>query len=493
MRELSETTVKAFAWTGTAKAIEQAISWAISIWLVRLLVPEDYGLMALATMSIQFVNYFSELSLGAGLVQKRDVDDVDLSSTFWFLAASGTAAATVIYSLAAFIEGFFGMARLSDILRVLSLNCVINGLGTIPHCMLDRELQFDRKARIDIVANLSMGVVALTLANAGQGVWSLVCGSLSRNLSFTVQAYCTWPYRPRLLFSWQRLREVVSFGLHLSGSKILAFVYYNVDNLIIGKSLGKTALGYYYTAFHFTTMPVEKLSMIINQVNFPIFARLRDHAQSVKFQFLGTTKYITLAIFPAMAGLFLTAEGLVRYVFGSKWLPIVEPLQILCVIGAVRAMAVVIPPLLMGKGRADALFKYSLASTVVMTGAILIGVRYGINGVAWAWVLVYPFLFAYLLGLALRESHVTLREYAKTVAPSLAATTGMVIAVKAYQSAAGSMSFVGFVGSVIIGVAVYGGMLMVLHREVVAEVKAAIGMIKAQGYRVSVLMSNLVL
>lgn len=473
-------TIKGFFWTGSGKLIEQGISWIISIALARLLSPGDYGLMAITSIFIYFINYFNEFSIGAAIIQKEKINESYLSSAFWFILVMSIMSYGFTYICAGFIASFFDQERLSDILKISGLSFIIMAIGVVPSSLLSRDLKFYINTKVSFLSNISMGIVSLALAYMGFGVWSLVIGSLVKSLSVSILAFyfCSW--KPKLAVSFDEIYHLLRFGGPLTGAKSLHTVYYNADNFIVGKFLGEKLLGYYYMAFHLSTMPIDRLARIINEVNFPVLSKIQDRNDKIVKHFLQTSKYISIIMFPALIGLFLVSNDFVHVVLGKKWVPIIYPFQLFCFIGILRTINAIIPPLLTARGRNDLLLKYSITSAILLPVSFLIGVQFGINGVVYAWIIVYPFLTAYILMLTLKEINLPLAEYVKNLAPSIKASASMVIAVMLFQSIGINNRIMSFGGSILVGFASYMLSIAIFHKEILKETRGIIHSFKTR-------------
>lgn len=471
MTDIKERTIKGFFWAGGGKIVEQGITWVISIVLARLLSPSDYGLMALTSLFIYFINYFNEFSIGSAIVQKKEIDETYLSSAFWFIIVISTVNYGLTYLFSSAIASFFNQERLTDILRVAGLSFIIMGIGVVPSSLISRDLKFYISAKVSFLSNISMGVVSLVFAYKGFGVWSLVFGSIMRSLSSSILIFyfCSW--KPRLIVSFKKISDLMKFGVPLTGAKCLHTLYYNADNFIVGKFLGEKLLGYYYMAFHLSTMVIDKLARITNEVSFPVLTKLQSSDDKVRNHFLKISKYIAILFFPSLIGLFLVADDFVRVVLGEKWIPIIYPFKLFCFIGILRTINAIIPPILIAKGRTDITLKYSIMSAILLPAGFLIGVQFGINGVVYAWLAVYPFLTAYLLRLGLKEISLSFTEYIRNLMPSIKATAFMAIAVMLFRSIGVDNRILSLCGSILAGLAGYMICLAIFHREILRETR----------------------
>jgi O-antigen/teichoic acid export membrane protein len=464
-------TIKGFFWTGSGKFFEQGLRWIISIFLARLLSPSDYGLMALTSLFIYYLNYFNELSIGDTIIQKNDLNEKQLSSAFWFTLAMSFLTYSLLYLVSSKIAIFFNQEKLTQILKIAGLSFIIISIGVVPSSLISKQLNFRLLAKVNIISNFLMGISSLFLAIQGLGVWSLVLGSMIKHLSFSILIFffCTW--RPRFLFSFKSIKYLFKFGLSLTASKSLHTLYYNSDNLIVGKFLGEKALGYYYMAFNLSTMLIDRLSRVINEVNFPILSVLQDSNDKAKNHFLKTARYISIVIIPLLFGMALVADDFVNVVLGEKWIPIIFPLKLFCLVGVLRSINSTIPSLLISKGRTDLNFKYSLSAGILLPIGFLIGATFGLNGVVYAWIIIYPLLTAYLLRLGLREIGLSFKEYRKNLSPAIKASIFMSTAVILFQLITIDNKILRLVGSILTGILSYTTFINIMHKEILLEAR----------------------
>ncbi|MFW9780567.1 MAG: MOP flippase family protein [Candidatus Heimdallarchaeota archaeon] len=471
METLREKTVKGFFWTGTAKILEQLSHWVISIILARLLFPTDYGLMAMAMIFMQFFHHFREFSIGGAIVQKKEIDNLCINSAFWFLCFTGLVAFALIFLSSDFIGMFFKENRLPEILIVLGLTLILSSLTSVPISLLSKELHFDKVALARTFSIVTMGLVSVLFAYLGHGVWSLVYGAITRNLILTVLSFYFARWKPGFEYSFESIKPLFSFGIPMTGAKFLTYLIQNADYFIVGKFLGGELLGLYYMAFNLSSKPIGQVAFLINEVNYPVFSKLQDSMDELKNHFLTSTRYLTLIVFPAMIGLFLIADDFVITLLGEKWVPMVATFKILSIVGIFKSLEVLITPLLYGKGESRIVFRYSLISAIVLTLSFLVGVKFGISGVAFSWLVAYPPLLLYILLLGLKEIGISLIDYIKSVIPAVSGTVFMAAVVVVSQVIRVDNPLLGMVISIVIGITSYVSFLWITNREISEELK----------------------
>jgi O-antigen/teichoic acid export membrane protein len=468
---IKEKTVKGFLGLGIYKGIGQAFTWVLFIMLARILDPEDFGLMALSIFFINFFNFISEFGLSSALIQKEDLDDDEINSSFWFVVLFNGAMYVFTFILSYPIGMFYNNEKLAILIQVLGINFIISSFRIIPLCLLAKQLEFVKGAKAEFYSNVVSSILMYFLALLGFGVWSLIAGSILQNIFSTALMYYYCPWWPRPVFQFHKIKKMLSFGMSVNASKILLYLSDNSDNLIVGKVLGEKSLGFYNMSFVLGTMPIKKTGAIIYHIIFPVFSQLQNDGAMLRRYFLKTNKYIALFAFPATIGLLMISDSFVAVALGEKWTPMVLPLKILCGIGVMKSMSITLTPLLYSKWKANIILKYSLFSALTLPMAFYAGTEFGIAGVAIAWVVVYPFIFFPLLRLALKEVTISIYDYAANLGHAVIGTICMVATVALFQYNASTNDYVQLIGSCFVGVLSYSLVLFFISKETIVEFK----------------------
>ncbi|HWP45689.1 MAG TPA: MOP flippase family protein [Candidatus Limnocylindrales bacterium] len=472
---LKTKTINAFLWVSSAKIVNQLVSWLVTVLLARLLLPSDFGLIGMAWIFIGFLDLMNELGVGAAIIQKKNLDEDDLNSTFWISVLSGLFFYLTAFLLAPGVAIFFNNDKLTSVLRVLSLVFIIGALKTIPFNLLTKELAFAKRSIAEFLSVLIGGIFSATLALLGGGVWSIVYGTLLQNLILSALAFYFAPWKPKPVFLLEKVKQLLSFGVSIAGSRVLWYFYTSSDSLIIGKFLGDKLLGFYAMAFQLSTMPVQKITAVVNQVTFSVFSKLQDDKENLRVYFLKITRFISLITFPCSVGLFLVSESLIKVILTEKWLPILTPFRILCLMGLLKSVDAIIPSLLMAKGKPQILFKYTFLCFIFLPLSFLIGARYSIAGVAFVWISVYPLLSIYLFKQGLTELDLSVAHYMQSLFPAIFTSAGMVLVVLIFQLADKTLynrsAHFTLIGSCILGVTSYLTFLLWFHKSIIEEVR----------------------
>ena len=323
--------VKNFFWRFAERSGAQFVSFIVSIVLARILAPGDYGTIALVTVFTAILQVFVDSGLGTALIQKKDADDVDFSSVFYFNFAVCLILYAGMFLAAPYIATFYEDVTLTSIIRVLSLTIVISGVKGIQQAYVSRNMLFKRFFFSTIGGTIFSAFLGVGMAYAGFGVWALVAQQLSNTTIDTLILWITVRWRPKRVFSWKQLKALLAFGWKLLASALLETAYNNLRNLIIGKMYSSVDLAFYNQGDKFPKVVVTNINTSIDSVLLPTMSNAQDDKERVKQMTRRAIKTSTYVMAPLMMGLAFCAEPIVRIVLTDKWLPCVPYLRIFCI------------------------------------------------------------------------------------------------------------------------------------------------------------------
>ena len=398
-------------WTVGVKFGTQLINWAFTIIVMRLLHPDDYGLIAMAMVFTALCLLLNEMGLGAAIVQAKEIPDRMLKQTFGLVILLNTALCLILFVLAPLIADLYNEPRLINIVKVLALQFPILAFFVIPNSLLTRDMNFKPISIIRIVAELSSGVCTLVMAWNGYGVWSLIMGNLIRVVIQSVGINIAKPFIKIPLFNMKGFGEAAKFGGFISLQRILWYLYAHADAFIIGKILGKTNLGFYSVAMHIASLPMQKIGSIMSQVGLPAYSKIQDNRDAFANYALKITRAIALISMPLFFGISSIASVLIPVVLGDKWLPAILPLQLLSLVVPLRILSVSLSPAIIGIGRPDLNVKILSVACVVMPLSFFIGTQWGLYGVSLAWIIGYSSWFIYMLKTVLHVIGLTMKKF----------------------------------------------------------------------------------
>lgn len=383
----SENIVSNFIWRFAERCGAQLVSFVVSIVLARILAPEDYGTIALVTVFTAILQVFVDSGLGTALIQKKDADDLDFSSVFYFNFAMCLVLYAGMFIVAPYIAIFYENITLTSVIRVLSLTIVISGVKGIQQAYVSRNMLFKRFFFSTIGGTIFSAFLGIGLAFLGCGVWALVAQQLSNTMIDTLILWITVKWKPKKEFSWKRLRTLFSYGWKLLVSSLLDTVYTNLRNLIIGKMYSSADLAYYNQGDKFPKIIVTNINTSIDSVLLPTMSNEQDDRNRIKSMTRRAIKTSTYVMAPLMMGLAFCAESIVKIVLTDKWLPCVPFLRLFCItymfwpvhtanLNAIKAM-----------GRSDWFLKLEIVKKIVGLFFLLSSMWFGVMAMAYSLLL----------------------------------------------------------------------------------------------------------
>ena len=440
---MREQVARGIPWSLAAQAASRVITLLTTIVLARLLVPADFGLVALAMLALTTINVLSDLGLTGVLVVRQDLDRRGQGTLLTLLLLAGAVCALLLAALAPLVADFFAEPRLADVLRALAALTLISGLSWFYDMLLQRELEFRKRFVAQLVRNCTYAVVAIALAVAGAGVWSLVVGQLVAAVVVTVALLALAPYRVPPTFDRGSARSTLRDGRGFLLQAAATTVQDRLDVLVIGRALGVERVGTYSMAYRLGELPYTAVADPIARVTFPAFARMRHEGRDVGPGYLKGLQTVALATWPIGLLLSGAAEPFTRAVLGEKWLPMIGPLAVLGVWASLRALETTLGWFLNATGQAGRSGRISAGLLLPFAAALVAGAEIGgTTGVAWA-VLAHLVTTLALqarvaqrrLGLGIRRQWHALRPLVAPAAGCWGAARGVAVAADALPPA----------------------------------------------------------
>lgn len=427
--ELRQKVLNGFGWMASTKLLGQIFSWAVTLIVVRILTPGDYGLMAMAALVLTFLNLVSEMGLSSAIVQQKTITEEIIRRCFGMILIINLVLFVMLYFSAIHISGFFSEPKLVPVVQVISLSFLITGLSIVPEAILERNMRFKKISIINLSSVVAGAAVTLTLALMGHGVWSLVWGNISQVLVKTIGYNINVEKFLFPSFNLAGMKSIISFSSMVAMERTLMFFYNQADSFLIGKIFGKELLGIYSVAADLASMPMQKLSGVINQVAFPAFSSIQADRSAISQYTLKAARLLCFTSFPVFWGISGVSPEFVNVILGAKWHDAILPLQLLTLVMPFRMLSNIMSPILRGVGHADTALINLTISACIMTLAFYIGTDWGIIGVCYAWLIAFPFVFIIT---TYRTTHTLFIEYLallKTITKPLIAAGGMYLAI----------------------------------------------------------------
>lgn len=376
-----------FFWRFLERCGAQGVTFIVSIVLARLLDPTVYGTVALVTIFTTIMQVFVDSGMGNALIQKKDADELDFSSVFYFNMAMCSVLYLIMFFAAPLIASFYRMPELTAIVRVLSLVVVISGVKNVQQAYVSRHLMFKRFFFSTLGGTIGAAVIGIAMAYLGFGVWALVAQMLFNAAVDTTILWITVKWRPKKMFSFQRLKSLFSYGWKLLVSSLIDTVYNDLRQLIIGKKYSSGDLAYYNQGKKFPQLIVTNINTSIDSVLLPTMSKAQDDMAAVRSMTRRAIKTSTFLMMPAMIGLAVCAEPLVQLILTEKWLPCVLFLRIFCITYAFYPIHTANLNAIKAMGRSDLFLKLEIIKKTVGIIAILITMWISVQAMAYSFLI----------------------------------------------------------------------------------------------------------
>ena len=386
------------SWSFISKVFWQITKAVTGIILTRLLDPNQFGLFAMLLTVTAFTQLVGEFGFTKIIVQRNNVSKDYFSSVFWFNLGVGTSLTLVVFLISPIISRFYSEDVLINLLRVISLDFILYSFSIVQIGILTREMKFNKLAIVDIVSVLISGLFGISLAYFGAGIWSLIIQTLSFTTSRVIILWIVSSWKPSWSFDWSHIREDLKFGGSLLGANLLNQVTRNIDYILIGYFYATAELGIYNRAYSLSMIPVAIVVQVVSKVVFPAFSKIQDDNSRIRKAFLRIIKMVGFFVFPTMLGIIMVADDAILLLFGSKWIDMIPVLRVLSVTALIQSISKLDGNLYYPKGRADIQLKVGLFTKSLEIIGIIVGLRWGILGVATGYTIgvmlgVYPNYF----------------------------------------------------------------------------------------------------
>lgn len=387
--------VHGVAWNGLVRVLVQSAAWASTLVVARLLSPDDYGVVGMATLFLGLVELVTEFGIGITVAIRTELTDTQVEELNSVSVGLGVIGVAVICLGAPLVGTFFHDARLPLVLRWLSLTFLLSSIRSVPWGLLQRDLRFKRLAIYDGAQAVALAAMSVVLAILGFGYWTLVAAAIASAALTAILALVRHPVAFRLPHL-ARLTRYLSFSGNIVAQRIAWYGYSNADFLVAGKMLGSGPLGSYTLAWNLSRV-TDKVTALVLQITPPVLAKVRDDNAELRRYIIRISEALGLTVLPLMFGLALVAQDFVPVVLGAKWSAMIFPLQVLSAYAGVLVMLPLFGQLLNVTGNEAYLMRHNFIQVVVMPCLFAVGAYYdGMNGIALAWILGHPFLAARL-------------------------------------------------------------------------------------------------
>ena len=378
MSSLRDKTIKGVIWNGVDRFAARGIQFVFGILIARLLVPEDYGVVAMLNIFLAVSQSFIDSGFGTALVRKIDRTETDFSTVFFFNIAVAVIFYLALFVSAPAIANFYNIPLLESITKVVALNLIIGSLTGVHNAKLSILIDFKSRAKVSIISTLLTGALGLIMAYSGYGVWALVMQSLFSGIVRTIMLWMIVEWHPQLVFSWKSFKELFSFGSKLLVSGLLDTLYNNVYSLVIGKVFSPSTLGVYSRASGLAEFPSSNITAVLQGVTFPVLSSIQNEEDRLVDAYKRLIRISAFIVFPLMIGLAAVADPFIHIVLTDKWAGTIPLLQIICFSMMWYPIHAVNLNILQVKGRSDYFLKLEVIKKVQGVIILLVTLPLGI-------------------------------------------------------------------------------------------------------------------
>lgn len=409
-------------WSALARISIQFSVIAASTVVARRVAPSAYGVVGMALLVTGLVSLFRDLGTTAAIIQKQDINDKLLSSVFWLNLAIGFVISGLCFAIAPAAGKFFRDSEIVPVLRVLSSSFVISSFASVHSALLNREMAFKKLSLIEIFSSFARIATVVTLACMNAGVWSLVSSTLVDAAVSSLLLQLATGWRPVFTFSRTEIRNLLGFGLKVSGFNFFNYFARNADNGIIGRYLGSTSLGFYELAYNIMFFPVQGIAWLLTRVLFPAFSKIQNDNEEFRRIYLQACSAIALITFPLMTGVAVLASPLIRTVYGPRWVNVISVLVILAPVGLVQSVFTTWGQICLGKGRADLYVRIGVFQGCAYIASFFAGLPWGIRGVAAGYAICNALIIPPILFINFRLIGLRFSDFLRALSPICSAT-----------------------------------------------------------------------
>ncbi len=404
------TLARGVAWIGAVRWSSQLLSWVVTLLVVRILSPADYGIVGMTTFFITLAGALAESGIGAAVVALRELTPQAIRQLHAVAIGAGFSAAGITAAVAWPVSRYFHEPALVSVMAVLGLSFVLDGLRVVPVAVINRELNYRQSSSVDLVRAVAAAATVLLLALNRAGYWALVCGTIAGS-----GAASLWTFRLKAVAMERPRLSVLSTPLrycrHAVLTRLAYSAYQSADFMVAGRMFGPRPLGQYNVAWTIASLPGEKLSTVILGATMPFFAAIQHDRAALARYYLRLTRFLSLVLWPTLFGFMVIADLAIPLVLGDKWLPAVPLTRALLFYTAMLSIGLN-NVILSATGRSRSAMRLAFVALVLLPPAFYIGGKLGgLSGIAWAWTAVFPIVMACTLYVTLPAIQVSFGAY----------------------------------------------------------------------------------
>ena len=425
----SKTVINSMIWKLLERFSSQLVSFIISIILARILMPSDYGIVAIILVFINLANVIIDGGLNTALIQKKDADQIDFSTIFWFCMLMATIIYVILFFSAPVISSFYKNDLLTPVLKILGIGVFFNSFNSIQRAYISRNMLFQKMFYVNSVALVGSGSIGIVMAYNGWGVWALVGQSISSSFLCCILMWIAIRWRPTFVFSKERFKGLFDYGWKIFMTNFIIAIYGDIRSLIIGKLYQPTALAFFDRGKSLPSLLMSNVTSSIETVLLPTFSNEQEDVLRVKQMMRRSVQVSYLFVAPLLIGFILTSKNIVLILLTEKWLPAVPFIQIFCIAYLLMPIQSINMTSIKSLGYSNSTLKLEVFKKIIE--AIILIVSFFINVYAVAWGIVIYNLVCVFINLSPSKKLVNygLYEQVKDIFPTLACSMIMGVTV----------------------------------------------------------------
>ncbi|MDQ7837654.1 MAG: lipopolysaccharide biosynthesis protein [Thermodesulfobacteriota bacterium] len=423
---LRKKTIRSGFWVGVSSLVTNTLAFVRSIVLARLLMPEIFGLMTIASIAIRSLETFTQAGLESALIHRQKSFEEARDTTFTLLVVRGFMLALITFIVSPLVAIYYERPVLETIIKIIAITFILKGFRNINTIACRKELDFKRLAYFEQAAAVISFVIVVTLAYFLRSIWALVIAQVAGSFMEAVMSFVIIPGRPRFRFDKKIAKELFGYGKFVTGLAIVVFISSEIDNALVGKVLGMNALGYYVMAYTLANLPASHITNLVSKIMLPAYSKLQSDLPALRNAYLKVLRTVATLALPVAAGMLILSHDVVLVVYGEKWLPAVAALQVLVIYGLLRSIQANAGPVFFALGKPNIPFYINMVRLSLIAVSIYpLTKAYGIVGTAisvTATIILLQFLAWHYLTAQLRCSFATIF---KELATPVISTLGM--------------------------------------------------------------------
>ncbi len=453
-------------WVQASKLMQFGSNALVTLILANLLPPRAFGLFGIVTLYTSLIVQFTSFGITAGIVQKKDITQLQLSSAFWINFGFFFLSALLVFSTGTLAADFYKEPELERLVPLLSLSIILTPFYIIHRVLIERKLDFQRLAMCEVAAVTGSGLVGVVLAWLGFGVYSLAWQPIAMSSIYLITYNLAVRWRPDFAFSYSEVKELVHFSIKMKIGKVTGYLGQNVDFVILSKAFDPTLYGIYTVAYRILFFPVRRIGRVMGEMLFPTFARIQDDLPRIKAGVLRSVNLLSLALFPLTIIVASFSRPLVNIFLSNDWAPLIDVLYLYTIVGAIMTYERVFIFIFPAVGRPEVVIWLEGAKMVLTGIGVLAGSPFGLAGVGVGLLIARSLVLVINFQMASKLLKITVSDVLSNMAGPAIAGLGMGMACFYIESTVkGSMDLLPLMASIGIASISYLGVLWMTSRK----------------------------